>query len=68
MESDEENEGVRKKRAKKLPTRIYDSSPDEDEELEKLPRPPPVKRNLNSNSFKHLKNGMLIFFFYIEIH
>ncbi|XP_071578619.1 uncharacterized protein [Temnothorax nylanderi] len=62
LESEEENEGVRKKR-KRISTRIPTSSDNELEEQRetRLPRPPPIKRtNLNFNACKNLEQDFTL--------
>lgn len=72
MESEEENEGIRKKQ-KRISRRIYDSSSDDEQEEERgkqrekqLPRPPLVKQK-NFNASKHLEKGISLFYIYSNI-
>lgn len=71
MESEEENESIRKKR-KRIPNRrICNSSSDDEQEEQRekqLPRPPLVKRNFYVS--KHLEKGIYLsyyYFIYIQI-
>lgn len=69
MESEEENESIRKKR-KRIPNkRIYSSSDDEQEEQreKQLPRPPLVKQINVNNISKHLEKGISTYFIYIQM-
>lgn len=69
MESEEENESIRKKR-KRIPNKkICSLSDDEQEEQreKQLPRPPLVKQINVNNTSKHLEKGISTYFIYIQM-
>lgn len=68
MESEEENESIRKKRKGYL-IKKYSSSDDEQEEQreKQLPRPPLVKQINVNNTSKHLEKGISTYFIYIQM-